>query len=467
MYDSMRPTASERQSIADILEKYIPRKIEEAGWREGTKEQKDLADWYDKGGGFLCIALTNESYEEMRQEVRKRGIPCIPFVNGGRERYITFRSCDVKRLEEARDSVLFNRSCFLVRVTGDELMEELNTGKGRREAIFLEGLDKEESVCIRSLCRTMGRGVLIALDRMQDGTFRIGCEAPNAIQLDPLRMDLGKAALAACLALEGSDRRILRLAIRADIRFDRESRMGFPSYGGLGKGPLYITGRNEKARYIRLTKDGFVYGALEKAKDGTGTFFEYSTVGSGSPGYYNALEAAYAKIDSKVVLTKESDLVRHLETNALDPEANKEKRRRSAAISAAEAVDWMIKTNAVFRQTARDDISSKQKISEYRNEAARLLEGIRKKSVPDGYSRENVDFLKEAFAKNGIRTDALMDVTKRLFEIEFVVRSAENYRESIDAVMKRAEEKSKEAAFHAPLGREGNRRDSKEKGGRG
>ena len=31
----------------------------------------------------------------------------------------------------------------------------------------------------------------------------------------------------------------------------------------------------------------------------------------------------------------------------------------------------------------------------------------------------------------------------------------------------RAEEKSKEAAFHAPLGREGNRRDSKEKGGRG
>ena len=241
MYDSMRPTASERQSIADILEKYIPRKIEEAGWREGTKEQKDLADWYDKGGGFLCIALTNESYEEMRQEVRKRGIPCIPFVNGGRERYITFRSCDVKRLEEARDSVLFNRSCFLVRVTGDELMEELNTGKGRREAIFLEGLDKEESVCIRSLCRTMGRGVLIALDRMQDGTFRIGCEAPNAIQLDPLRMDLGKAALAACLALEGSDRRILRLAIRADIRFDRESRMGFPSYGGLVKGPLFVS----------------------------------------------------------------------------------------------------------------------------------------------------------------------------------------------------------------------------------
>ena len=373
MYDSMRPTASERQSIADILEKYIPRKIEEAGWREGTKEQKDLADWYDKGGGFLCIALTNESYEEMRQEVRKRGIPCIPFVNGGGERYITFRSCDVKRLEEARDSVLFNRSCFLVRVTGDELMEELNTGKGRREAIFLEGLDKEESVCIRSLCRTMGRGVLIALDRMQDGTFRIGCEAPNAIQLDPLRMDLGKAALAACLALEGSDRRILRLAIRADIRFDRESRMGFPSYGGLGKGPLYITGRNEKARYIRLTKDGFVYGALEKAKVGTGALIEYSTVGSGSPGYYNALEAAYAKIDSKVVLTKESDLIRYLETNALDPEANKEKRRRSAAISAAEAVDWMIKTNAVFRQTARDDISSKQKISEYRNEAARKM----------------------------------------------------------------------------------------------
>ena len=141
MYDSMRPTASEHQSIADILEKYIPRKIEEAGWREGTKEQKDLADWYDKGGGFLCIALTNESYEEMRQEVRKRGIPCIPFVNGGRERYITFRSCDVKRLEEARDSVLFNRSCFLVRVTGDELMEELNTGKGRREAIFHAGRD--------------------------------------------------------------------------------------------------------------------------------------------------------------------------------------------------------------------------------------------------------------------------------------------------------------------------------------
>lgn len=107
MYDSMRPTASERQSIADILEKYIPRKIEEARWREGTKEQKDLADWYDKGGGFLCIALTNESYEEMREEVRKRGIPCIPFVHGGRERYITFRSCDVKRLEEARDSVQF------------------------------------------------------------------------------------------------------------------------------------------------------------------------------------------------------------------------------------------------------------------------------------------------------------------------------------------------------------------------
>ena len=215
-------------------------------------------------------------------------------------------------------------------------------------------------------------------------------------------MDLGKAALAACLALEGSDRRILRLAIRADIRFDRESRMGFPSYGGLVKGPLFITGRNEKARYIRLTKDGFAYGALEKAKVGTGTLIEYITMESGSPGYYNALEAAYAKIDSKVVvLTKESDLIRYLETNALDPEANKEKRRRSAAISAAEAVDWMIKTNAVFRQTARDDVSSKQKISEYRNEAARLLEGIRKKSpgrvqqgkcgLPEGSLRKERD----------------------------------------------------------------------------
>lgn len=466
MYSSKPQTFPERQSISDILEQYIPRKIEEAKWREGTKEQRELASWYDKGGGFQCILLTNTAFEEMYQEVRKRGIPCITFRQGGGERYITFRSCDAKRLEEARDSILFNRSCYIRQVTGDELLEYLNAGKGAREAIFLEGLDREESVCIRSLCRTMGRGEMIALDRMQDGTFRVGCEAPNAIHLDPVRMDLGKAALAACLALEGNDQKMLRLSIRADLRFDRESRMGFPSYDGVGKVPIYITGRNEKERCIRLTKDGFVYGALEKAGDGTRNFFEYIAMESGSPEYDNALETAYSRIESKVVFTKESDLIGHLERNALDPGVNRDRRRREAVLAAAEAVDWMIKTNAFFRQTARDDIPAKQKISEYRNEAARLLEGIRKKSIPDGYSRENMDFLKAVFVKNGIMPGSLVDVVKRFFEIEFIMRSAENYRESIEAAMRKAEEKAKEAAFYEGHRREGNNRDDYAKGAR-
>ena len=442
MNSSMQPLVSTAKTIADILERIIRLMIEEAKWREGTEAQRKLAAWYDKGGGFQLVKVSDAAFEEMRVDLRKRGIPYIPLSQEDGQKIITFRSCDVKEVMKSRDSVLLRRSNYIKQVTGHELIRSM--AHGRKEAVFLEGLNKEECAYIRSLCGSMGRGVPFALDKMRDGTFRVGCGEACAVQLEPERMDLGKAALAACLALEGEYRKVIRPSIRADLRFDRESRMGFPSYGGLDKGPLFITGRNEKEQYICLTAKGFEYGTMEKLDDGTTTLSAQISMKSNEPGYKDTLEAIYAKFDAKIVITQEDDLVRHLEANTLDPRADRETGRQEAILNTAEAVDQLIKSNAIFRQTARDDIPSSQKLSEYRNETVRILEGIRTNTVPSGYSHENMEALVSVFKRNGISPESLRDVSARLFEIEPVVRSADRDREPIDVTMDRAKRKSRE-----------------------
>ena len=83
------------------------------------------------------------------------------------------------------------------------------------------------------------------------------------------------------------------------------------------------------------------------------------------------------------------------------------------------------------------------------------------------YSKENMDALGNLFEQNEISKDSLRDVSRRLFEIEPVVRSADHERESIDEMMNRADEKVREAS-RSERGRRGryDERDEQEKGGR-
>ena len=465
MNSSMQPLLSSMQTVADVLDRIMRLKIEESRWREGTEAQRKLAAWYDKGGGFQCVKVSNAAFDAMRTELRIRRIRYIPLAQEDGRKLITFRSCDEKEMLAARDSILLRRSCYLKQVTGHELIHTMEYN--HKEAVFFEGLSKEESAYIKSQCRSIGSGVLFAQDRMRDGTFRVGCGSPDAVQLDPDKADLGKATLAACLALEGSDQKILKLPIRAELRFEREARTGFHSYGGLEKGPLYITGRNELDQYICISKKGFSLGTVVKLEDGTTTLVDTTSLKANEPGYKAALEAAYAKIESKVIFTQEDELIRHLETNALDPRAEREAKRNEAVLTVANAVDRLIKTNSAFRQTARDDISVEQKLSEYRNEAVRILESVRTGSGLRDYSKENMDALGNLFEQNEIPKDSLRDVSRRLFEIEPVVRSADHERESIDEMMNRADEKVREAS-RSERGRRGryDERDEQEKGGR-
>lgn len=387
-----------------------------------------LYEWISAGNpmkGFMCrIDLVQDVADDFMTE----GIPflCIeePYGNVG----FLIRACDADKSNKIKQGVLDKRAKFCEVISSDELVNRtIKSSEADKNILYITNLSAEQIEILQQLCEENIDETEVGIDEMNDGTFMFSFSGKHAMKKTGKRLaSLNQIFALMMLQSLGLNSDVNKRIARNELAVNKAIIKGFARPGiDLRKSPAWVVGRGR--HYMRLNGSGFEYGVAVPKDNGQVTLEEQYSVDGSTPDYEMQLNSYLARIDDKTFTYDMRQAIRHLEGR--ESSLNFSKSRDDRIIESferelVEKADIMvmekIRSDPVMTMDERWD----EKFEHYLGEMAELIDGARMDEVPDGYTRDEINELKQVGDDHGISLEAYLPAISGMRHIETTLSRA-------------------------------------------
>lgn len=387
--------------------------------RSGSQTSKELLKWMKEGGQLSAFTCRDDVLLNMAEEMSRAGIPYIVIheVTGGAG--ILIRECDAKKVSVLTGDVLrrFSTYCRVASVQEAE-MTYLQSNDDDKMMIQIGGLTEEEAQHLERKCQTALAGEVIGLDTMPDGTQLFTCHGKTAMESAHASL-FRQAVSETFFMMNGYMSGQSRSEERKISSYRQNLAMEFPDRNGTMSEPVWIVGNGQY--FVKRTKDGFELGhAVEIYED---VQLETDMVVSALDRRYHVrLNSALSKITGHTCLYEEDEVIEWFKTKrSYVQAAYMEGQKQLAAV-----MDKMVMKKIGFDSTMQMQGQWSEKLAHYQRETAKLLIAAIKHPgrPPKGYSKDDMDKIKETAQDFGIDMDAMQPAAGRMAHMETFIKEA-------------------------------------------
>ena len=375
----------------EILKKYLRSRMK-------YKEAKILYEWIDAGKsiyGFLC---RQDVVREMADSMIDEDIPFLCVTEPRGDVGFLIRSCDTAGVEPLKKNVLMNKAKYCEMLTNKELKKRIMQERSDdKNIIYLSGLSNEQAAILQDICDEE-LDDLASMDRMADGTYTFGFYGKRAFDKNitqvivlMLMRSLGNQA--------NENQRFARNKRMLDIAVAK----GFQKKGvKLDKTPAWVIGKGN--HYMKFDGNGFEYGAAVKDSSGIHLEEQYS-VDISTPDYQQQMNSYLARISDKTFTYDSSQALKHLSGKNANLNYSMTKDQKIIRMFEKEVVEKaneMVTEHLMENSTMQSNQIWNIKLNLYLNEMAKLMDGARMDTPPDGYRKPDLEALQKICEKYGL-----------------------------------------------------------------
>ena len=376
-----------------------------------------LLDWVSKGGSLAPFVCRSDFYKEMEAQLDEANSPYLRVISRSGKMGFIVADHDITRTTRAIDNVFSRKSRYCSIVPVRLLGESMGSMKSR--LCILSNLDVTRAMRIKRTIKEKMPINTIGLDRMKDGTYRIGLLVSDLEKVGARGLTVRQIILETELLLNGPDR--IKAADGERRHLDQETFLAENkdrkdiSYR---ETPLYVAGRY--GDYMKYTGDGFDFGHI---RDINGEFImsRERTVAKEDPEYRDIEISLRNRMIDPIATFAFMDCISYTKENLIRADLSyAEKEKEASREKAVGQMDRMVNEKLDYDLSLGHIKDPGDRQTAYQREAAVLIDQMNKGRIPDGYRKEDVITLSNDLVAAGITVEAMEELHNGLksYEIE-------------------------------------------------
>ena len=374
----------------DVLKKYLRSRIK-------YKEAKLLYDWIESGKsiyGFLC---RQDLVRDMADSLIDENIPFLCVTEPRGDVGFLIRSCDTAGVEPLKKNVLNNKAKYCEMVTSEELKKRIMQERSDdKNILYLSGLSSEQVAIMQEVCDEELDDT-VAIDRMKDGTYTFSFYGKRTFE-KKINQVIVLMLMRSMGFFSKENQRLARNKRLLDVAVAK----GFEKKGvKLDKTPAWIVGKGN--HYMKFDGNGFEYGVA--VSEGGFHLEEQYSVDISTPDYQQQMNSYLARIADKTFTYDTNQAIKHLQTrnaNLNYSVTNDQKLVRMFEKEIVAKADEMVSERLMENATMQTPAIWNIKLNLYMSEMAKLLDGARMDSLPEGYRKSQIEELQKICENYGL-----------------------------------------------------------------
>ena len=322
------------------------------------------------------------------------------------------RDADSGRVKAAADDMLKAGSGYCEITTGEMAGIIYRRAKVKdRSMLVFEGLSEEEVYYLQEEAGPSLPGMAVGVDRMPDGTYTMTCHGESAFGIKGSG-SFGTALMEAVMLSGGECADAVKERGKLRREYLKARASGFPDRDGAADRPVWIVGRGDC--YVKRTRDGFEAGYAEELCGEVFLVIDAET-GLKEEGYDKRLGSALSRITGHRCLYEEDEVLEYFRNKKDQYRGMKETGLRMLVSCASGIVSG--KEERAGRNWAK-------RMTQYRDEMCRLLEGAGRGAVPHGYGKNDILRLRKIIRVFGLDMEKSQPAIDRMRGIAVLERDA-------------------------------------------
>ena len=371
------------------------------------------ASWPCCRGGKLCAFTCREDLvQPVIDMLMEKGCPFVLVKETTGNTGFLIRDADSGRVKAAADDMLKAGSGYCEITTGEMAGIIYRRAKIKdRSMLVFEGLSEEEVYYLQEEAGPSLPGMAVGVDRMPDGTYTMTCHGESAFGIKGSG-SFGTALMEAVMLSGGECADAVKERGKLRREYLKARASGFPDRDGTADRPVWIVGRGDC--YVKRTRDGFEAGHAEELCGEVFLVIDAET-GLKEEGYDKRLGSALSRITGHRCLYEEDEVLEYFRNKKDQYRGMKETGLRMLVSCASGIVSG--KEERAGRNWAK-------RMTQYRDEMCRLLEGAGRGAVPTGYGKNDILRLRKIIRVFGLDMERSQSAIDRMRGIAVLERDA-------------------------------------------
>lgn len=432
--DVMKQSASVFKEFMEALLAFFDKRAEFASARA-------LARWIREGNGISMYTVRGDCREDVINALRKNGIPYQAQKGDTGSVVIMIRNKDTEQCADINQKILMAKSRYYQAVQMDKLEDAINDYDGfthaEKKIVRLSGLNEDIANVIRNKSNDITRGFMVGFTQPdENGKCDVAVHSKLAMVRNEDKHDFCRAILAASLSLYGPNKDLKEKQLKADDKIRNDLARVSDEGNDTSYENVYVCGASDHNRFIEITDSDFQYYEMVKDENGNGRHEEMKfRCSKGDPNYNMELLKYCDVIQDKVIVKSMSELNAFMERRKSLISDRPEKDERQQIISDTESQLTTAIDRIVQRKTNRSQMSNKElqdpdtlvkRMKEYFAEVENVMAGLKNGTVPDGYLKEDMDYLNSIMTAGEVNIDDYQKSAEFMKSLDIDVHQAQS-----------------------------------------